>query len=138
MGREGQRWGMEETVDPFCVGSVLIKVTAARGRIWYNFPCKTVPIYKVLWCMLHMDGKLFESTFTLNKQFIISHTRIHSFIPCIQSIAYAVDASQCFVLHHEAVVASFNMSNDRPRFEGQPMKGSRPPHVKQSQGRKHR
>ena len=32
VGREGQRWGMEETVDPFCVGSVLIKVTAARGR----------------------------------------------------------------------------------------------------------
>ena len=52
--------------------------------------------------------------------FIISHTRIrifihariHSFIPCIQSIAYAIDASQHFVLRHEAVVASFNMSND--------------------------
>ena len=27
-----------------------------------------------------------------------------------------------------------NMSNDRPRFEGCPTKGSRPPHVKQSQG----
>ena len=40
------------------------------------------------------------------------HARIHSFIPCIQSIAYAVDASQRFVLRHEAVVASFNMSND--------------------------
>jgi hypothetical protein len=34
-------------------------------------PCKTVPIYKVSWCMLHMAGKLFESTFTPNKWFII-------------------------------------------------------------------
>ena len=32
VGREGQRWGTEETADPFCVGSVLIKVTTARGR----------------------------------------------------------------------------------------------------------
>ena len=38
---------------------------------WYNFPCKIVPLYKATWCMLHMDGKLIESTFTLNKQLII-------------------------------------------------------------------
>ena len=63
------------------------------------------------------------------------HARIHSFIPCIQSIAYAVDASQRFMLRHEAVVASFDMSDDRPGFEGRPAKGSRPPRVKQSQGK---
>ena len=40
------------------------------------------------------------------------------------------NASQRYVLRHEAAVASFNMSNDRPGFEGWPMKGSRPPRVK--------
>ena len=74
--------------------------------------------------------------------FILSHTRIHtfihSFIPYIQSIAYAINASQRFVLRHKAVVASFNMSDDQQGFEGRPMKGSRPPHVEQSQGRKYR
>ena len=33
-----------------------------------------------------------------------------------------IPASQCFVSRHEAAAASFNMSGDRPRFEGQPMK----------------
>ena len=42
------------------------------------------------------------------------------------------NASQCSVLHHEGAVASFNMSNDRPRFEGRPTMGSRSPRVKQS------
>ena len=49
-----------------------------------------------------------------------------------------INASQRFVLRHEVVVASFNMSNEGSGFEGQPTKGSRPPHIKQSQGRKHR
>ena len=43
-----------------------------------------------------------------------------------------LNASQRSVLRHEAAVASFNMSNDRPGFEGQPMKGLRPPRIKQS------
>ena len=47
-----------------------------------------------------------------------------------------LNASQRSVLHHEATVALFNMSNDRSGFEGQPTKGLRPPHIKQSQGRK--
>ena len=62
------------------------------------------------------------------------HSHIHSynysFIPYIRSIAYAIDASQRSVLCHEAAVASFNMSNDRPGFKGLPTKGSRLPHVK--------
>jgi hypothetical protein len=38
---------------------------------WYNFPCKIVPFYNVLWCILHMARKLIESTFTPNKWLII-------------------------------------------------------------------
>ena len=49
-----------------------------------------------------------------------------------------LNASQRSVLHHEVVVASFNMSNDQPGFEGQPTMGLRLPRVKQSHGRKHR
>ena len=45
-----------------------------------------------------------------------------------------ITASQCFVLRHETAVASFDMSRNRPRFEGRLAKGSRLPHVKQSQG----
>ena len=43
-------------------------------------------------------------------------------------------ASQRFVLHHETAVASFDIGNNRLRFEGRPAKGSRPPHAEQSQG----
>ena len=43
-------------------------------------------------------------------------------------------ASQRFVSHHETAVASFDISDHRPRFEGRPAKGSRPPHAEQSQG----
>ena len=75
----------------------------------------------------------------------VIHTRIHTFIHARIHSSHTSEAShmqsnasQRSVLHHEAVVASFNMSNDCPGFEGRPMKGSRPPHVKQSQGRKHR
>ena len=78
------------------------------------------------------------------------HTRIHSICPCLPDDSgpespgdsgtkpshVQRNASQCSVLRHEAAVASFDMSNDRPGFEGRPTKGSRPPHVKQSQGRK--
>ena len=53
------------------------------------------------------------------------------------NITYAIAASQRFASRHEAVVVSFDMSGNRPRFEGQLAKGSRPPRVKQSQGRKH-
>ena len=69
---------------------------------------------------------------------ILMHAFIHSFIhssihpyihPIHPSIAYAIAASQCFVSRHEAVVISFDMSGDRPRFEGRPMEGSRPPRV---------
>jgi hypothetical protein len=38
---------------------------------WYNFPCKIVPFYNIMWCMLQMDGKLIESTFVPNKQLVI-------------------------------------------------------------------
>ena len=55
----------------------------------------------------------------------------HSYTYLIHpSIAYAIAASQCFTSHHEMVVVSFDMNGDRSRFEGQPVKGSRPPHVK--------
>ena len=43
-------------------------------------------------------------------------------------------ASQCFVSRHEMAVASFNLGGSRPRFEGRPVKGSRLPRTKQSQG----
>jgi len=43
-------------------------------------------------------------------------------------------ASQRFVSHHETAVASFDISDHRPRFEGRPAKGSRPPRAEQSQG----
>ena len=61
----------------------------------------------------------------------------HSYTYLIHpSIAYAIVASQCFVSRHKVVVVSFDMSGNRSRFKGRPMKGSRPPHVKQSEGRK--
>ena len=65
------------------------------------------------------------------------YTRIHSFHTSKAS-HMRLNASQRSVLRHKAAVASFNMSNDRPGFEGRPTKGSRLPYVKQSQGRKHR
>ena len=57
------------------------------------------------------------------------HARIHSFHTSEVSLMQ-LNASQCSVLRHEVAVASFNMSNDRSRFKGSPMKGSRPPRVK--------
>ena len=59
------------------------------------------------------------------------YTHIHSFHTSKAS-HMRLNASQRSVLRHEVAVASFNMSNDQPRFEGQPTKGSRPPRVKQS------
>ena len=41
---------------------------------------------------------------------------------------------QRFVPRHEMAIASYDMGGNRPRFEGRPMKGSRPPRVKQGQG----
>ena len=75
-----------------------------------------------------------HSTFPVHDHsFSCMHSYIHPIHP---SIAYAIVASQRFASHHEAVVVSFDMSANQPRFEGQPTKGSRPPRVKQSQGRK--
>ena len=54
----------------------------------------------------------------------------------IQTLHMQNITSQRFVSRHEMVVASFNMGGSRPRFKGQPAKGSRLPRVKQSQGRK--
>ena len=116
-------------------------------------PIRTYPIKTPQACHSSHQGNSTDPPYFIflmhGHSFIHSHTRIHTFIrarihtfihacihTCIQSIAYAIDASQCFVLRHEAEVASFNMSNDQQGFEGQTMKGSRPPHVKQSQGRK--
>ena len=65
------------------------------------------------------------------------HARIHSF-HTFEASHMQLNASQRSVLRHEAAVASFNMSNDRSGFEGRPTKGSRPPRVEQSQGRKRR
>ena len=65
------------------------------------------------------------------------HLYIHLFNHLVHpSIAHAIAASKCFASRHEVVVVSFNMNGDRPRLEGWPTKGSRPPRVKQSQGRK--
>jgi len=50
--------------------------------------------------------------------------------PYIQALHMQISASQCFMSRHEAAAASFNMSGDRPRFEGWPAKGSRPPCIK--------
>ena len=54
----------------------------------------------------------------------------HSFIyTCIHSFHTSkgshvqLNASQHSMLRHEAVVSSFNMSNDRPGFKGRPTKG---------------
>ena len=72
------------------------------------------------------------------------HTHIHSIRPCppddsgpespggsgTKASHVQRNASQRSVLRHEAVVASFDMSNNRLGFKGQPTKGSRPPHVK--------
>ena len=71
-------------------------------------------------------------TFLVHKH---SFSCMHSYI---QIIAYAIIASKRFASRHEVVVVSFDMSGNRPRFEGQPAKGLRPPHIKQSQGRKRR
>ena len=54
----------------------------------------------------------------------------------IQTLHMQNIASQRFMSHHEMTVASFDMGGSRPRFEGRPTKGSRPPRIKQSQGRK--
>ena len=67
------------------------------------------------------------------------HSYIHPYIHLIHpSIAYAIIASQHFASRHKAVVISFDMSGNRLGFEGWPAKGSRPPRIEQSQGRKHR
>ena len=55
-----------------------------------------------------------------------------------KSLRMQSNASQRSMLRHEAAVASFNMSDDQLGLKGRLTKGSRPPHVKQSQGRKHR
>ena len=68
-----------------------------------------------------------------NHSFI--YTCIHSFHTS-EASHVQLNASQRSVLRHKAAVASFNMSNDQPGFEGRPTKGSKPPRVKQSQGRK--
>ena len=74
------------------------------------------------------------------------HTRIHSIRSCppndsrpespegsgTKASHMQLNASQRSVLHHEAAIASFNMSNDQLGFEGWPTKGLRPPWVKQS------
>ena len=52
----------------------------------------------------------------------------------IQTLHMQNIASQRFVSRHETTVASFDMGGSRPRFKGRPMKGSRLPHAKQSQG----
>ena len=55
----------------------------------------------------------------------------HSFIHAhIHSFHMQLNASHHFMLRHEAVVASFNMSNDRLGFEGWPTMGTRPPRIK--------
>ena len=71
--------------------------------------------------------------------FIHSHTRIHAFIHTVIHSSHTseashmwLNASQRSMLRHEVEVASFDMSNDLPGFEGRPTKGSRPPRVKQS------
>ena len=72
---------------------------------------------------------------------MFTHSSMHAFIHSSHASKAShmqINASQRFMLRHEAVVASFNMSNDRLGFEGRPTKGSRPPRVKRSQGRKHR
>ena len=45
---------------------------SAQGFILLDFPYKTVPIYNVSWCILHMPGKLMKSSFTPNKRLIVS------------------------------------------------------------------
>ena len=74
------------------------------------------PVTRVIKVTLPNPPTLFFKCMIIHS-FIHSHTRIHtfihtshSFIPYIRSIAYAIDASQRFVLRHKAVVASFYMS----------------------------
>ena len=45
---------------------------SARGFTLLNFPCKTVPIYNVSLCMLHIPGKSVKFSFTPNKWLIVS------------------------------------------------------------------
>ena len=78
---------------------------------------------------------LYDHSFICYHSYI--HTRIHTFIHVRIHSSHTsgashmqLNASQRSVLRHEAAVASFNMSNDRSGFEGWPVKGSRPPHVK--------
>ena len=59
------------------------------------------------------------------------YTRIHPFHTS-KSLHMQIIASKGFASRHEAEVVSFEMSCDRPGFEGQPTKGSRPHRVKQS------
>ena len=80
-----------------------------------------------------------RSTFLIHDHSFI-HACMHSYIypyihPIHPSIAYAIVASQRFASRHETAVVSFNMNDNRPGFEGRPTKGSRPPRVKQSQGK---
>ena len=78
---------------------------------------------------------LYDHSFICCHSFI--HARIHS-SHTSEASHMQLNASQRSVLHHEAAVASFNMSDDQSGFEGRPTKGSRLPRVKQSQRRKHR
>ena len=55
---------------------------------------------------------------------------------CIQTLRMQNIAPQRFVSRHDTAVTSFDIGGSRPRFQGWPTKGSRPPCVKRSQGRK--
>ena len=91
-----------------------------RGN--FTNPCSTFPVHDHSFIHYHACFHTFI------------HTFIHTFHPIHPSIAYAIIVSQLFASCHEAEVVSFDMSGDRPGFEGRPVKGSRPPRVKQSQG----
>ena len=103
------------------------RIRIPLGHIQYELPEPVTPAIKVTLLTLI----LFFRCMSIHSS-ILMHAFIHP------SIAYAIIASQRFASRHEAVVVSFDMSGDRPRFEGRPTKGSRLPRVKQSQGRKQR
>ena len=61
---------------PYCL-QTRISTYCSEGQqsvvteYWYNLPSKPVPIYNVSCWLGYIAGKLFESSFTLKKRFII-------------------------------------------------------------------
>ena len=112
-----------------------MQVTPAPFRTMDPDPTRTYPVRAPQTRHSSHQGNL-QTHFSFlvhDHSFIHSHAHIHTFghtfirtfIPYIQALHMQIVASQRFVSCHKAIVVSFDMSGDRPRFEGWPAVGGK-------------